>query len=75
MAWESRRDQHKSVYEQFVQAKLTASKKASGNGIGLYVSKMIVDGHKANIGPFTENHDHTTMYSWLPNEPVAASND
>ena len=69
------KDQHKSVFERFVRAKSKASKKARGNGIGLYVSKMIVDGHNGKIGVSSVLDDHTTMYFWLPKEPVLVNMD
>jgi signal transduction histidine kinase len=36
---------------------------------------MIVDGHNGKIGVSSVLDDHTTMYFWLPKEPVVASHD
>ncbi|MDA0232744.1 MAG: ATP-binding protein [Chloroflexi bacterium] len=59
-------DEQKSVFDRFVRAKSEASKKARCTGIGLYVSKMIVESHGGYIGVTSVLDDHTTMYFWLP---------
>ncbi len=57
------------VFERFVRAKSEASSRARGTGIGLYVSRMIVESHKGKIGVSSQLKSHTTMHFWLPYEP------
>lgn len=61
--------QQRLVFERFVRAKSEASSRARGTGIGLYVSRMIVEGHKGEIGVTSKLDSHTTMHFWLPFEP------
>ena len=61
-------EQQEIVFDRFVRAKSEASKRARGTGIGLYVSKMIVEGHDGKIGVKSTVDSHTTMYFWLPCE-------
>lgn len=60
------RRQQALVFERFVRAKSEASSRARGTGIGLYVSRMIVEGHQGNIGVTSRLKSHTTMHFWLP---------
>ncbi len=57
------------VFERFVRAKSEASTRERGTGIGLYVSRMIVESHKGQIGVTSKLKSHTTMHFWLPYEP------
>ncbi len=62
------------VFDRFVRAKSKATKRAHGNGIGLYVSKMIVESHGGRIGVTSKLDSHTTMYFWLPCEQSKVRN-
>ncbi len=61
--------QQKQIFDRFTRAESEASKSARGTGIGLYVSKMIVEGHGGRIGVTSVPDSHTTMHFWLPNKP------
>ena len=56
-------DKQKKVFKQYVQA---APNQASGFGLGLYISKMIVDAHHGEMWVESEVDKGSTFYVALP---------
>lgn len=61
-------EQRDIIFERFGRAQSDASKMAKGTGIGLYVSKMIVEEHGGRIGVTSKLKSHTTLHFWIPAE-------
>jgi signal transduction histidine kinase len=58
-------DQMKNIFNKFYRAKDTISQK-KGYGLGLYISKLIVEAHDGKIGAFNNREGGMTFYFSLP---------
>ena len=54
------------IFQRFAQAEAAGSRKYAGTGLGLHISKMIVDLHGGEIGFDTEKGRGTTFWFRLP---------
>jgi signal transduction histidine kinase len=59
-------DQVPRMFELFARADTPASKGVSGSGIGLFVSKTIIESHGGHIGISSVEGHHTTVHFWVP---------
>lgn len=61
-------DIHKQeyIFEKFTQSNMKDNRNTSGNGLGLYISKMIVNHHDGIIGFHSTPHKQTIFYVKLP---------
>ena len=57
---------HDNVFAKFTQADSSDTRKAGGTGLGLNISKTIVDKHGGTIGFDTKDGVGTTFYFELP---------
>ena len=54
------------VFDRFTQADTSDTRKSGGTGLGLYISKLIIDQHGGDIGFRTETGAGTTFHIDLP---------
>jgi two-component system sensor histidine kinase VicK len=64
-------DQIADLFELFVRANRADSRKVSGSGIGLYVSRKIVESHGGEIAITSKEGKYTTVCFWIPDAPAA----
>jgi PAS domain S-box-containing protein len=57
------------IFERFYRVRNTASRHYAGVGLGLYVSKAIIDRHGGQIGVSNNEGTGTTFYFTLPARP------
>ncbi len=55
-----------TIFEKFTQADSSDSRKTSGTGLGLFITKMIVEKHKGTIDFTSEVDEGTIFYVDLP---------
>lgn len=60
------KDKRSKVFENFYQVDGSATRKYGGNGLGLYVAKLIVEAHKGKIWIESEVEIGTTVHVLLP---------
>jgi len=58
-------EQMKHIFDKFYRIKEKASKKG-GYGLGLYISKLIIDAHDGKIGAYNNREGGMTFYFTLP---------
>lgn len=54
------------VFGQFSQVDSTKERKAGGTGLGMYITKKIMDGHKGNIDYISKLGEGTTFFIDIP---------
>jgi signal transduction histidine kinase len=54
------------LFQLFFRADTAVSRAVTGTGIGLYVSKTIVEAHGGRIGVTSQEGKYTTVHFWLP---------
>ena len=59
-------DQIPKLFNKFVQLESSAHSEKKGTGLGLVISKGIIEAHKGKIGVFSEVGEGTTFYFTLP---------
>src|SRR5579875_177086 len=59
------------IFERFYRVRNTTSRQYAGVGLGLYVSKAIIDSHGGTIGVFNNSPIGATFYFTLPFKPVS----
>ena len=62
----------KDIFTSFYQVDGSSTRKYGGNGLGLYVSKLIVEAHQGRIWLESEKGIGTTVHVLLPKEQVRA---
>ncbi|AFV22267.1 multisensor signal transduction histidine kinase [Methanolobus psychrophilus R15] len=62
----------KDIFTSFYQVDGSSTRKYGGNGLGLYVSKLIVEAHHGRIWLESEKGIGTTVHVLLPKEQVGA---
>ena len=61
-------DQRDKLFDKYAQLESRASDKSSGTGLGLAVSRIIIEGHGGKIG-YTENKPHGSIFYFeIPRE-------
>lgn len=55
-----------SIFKEFFRAKNSTIKKNSGTGLGLFICKNIIDGHKGTIGFESEENKGTSFFFTIP---------
>ena len=59
-------EEHKMLFRQFFRATNAIETRNVGTGLGLYIAKNIVDGHKGNIWFISERDKGTTLFISIP---------
>lgn len=57
------------IFERFYRVHNTKSRQYAGVGLGLYVSKAIIEGHGGHIEVHSDQNVGTTFYFTLPRQP------
>lgn len=55
-----------SIFKEFFRAKNSTIKKNSGTGLGLFISKNIIDGHNGTIGFTSEENKGASVFFTIP---------
>jgi signal transduction histidine kinase len=63
------------VFERFIQVDMSATRQAGGAGLGLAISKGLVEAHGGSIGVSSQLGAGSTFWFALPLEPVSAPTD
>jgi PAS domain S-box-containing protein len=63
------------VFERFIQVDMSATRQAGGAGLGLAISKGLVEAHGGSIGVSSQLGAGSTFWFALPLEPVPAPTD
>lgn len=64
-------DQINKLFNKFTQLEQTASSEKKGTGLGLVISKGIIEAHGGKIGVFSEIQKGSTFYCFIPLIPLA----
>jgi len=60
---------HEQLFDKFTQSDSSDTRQVGGTGLGLHITKAIVEQHGGNIGFVTEEGAGTTLFVDLPNAP------
>ena len=60
------KDFHKKIFEKFAQADSSAKRSSEGTGLGLNISKNIIEGHGGTIDFRSPSGEGTTFFFDLP---------
>jgi PAS domain S-box-containing protein len=63
------------VFERFIQVDMSATRQAGGAGLGLAISKGLVEAHGGSIGVASQLGEGSTFWFALPLEPVPTATD
>jgi PAS domain S-box-containing protein len=63
------------VFERFIQVDMSATRQAGGAGLGLAISKGLVEAHGGSIGVSSQPGAGSTFWYALPLEPVPTPTD
>ena len=59
-------DNHNKIFEKFTQSNMADNRQSSGSGLGLYITKIIVEDHGGRISYISNIGQGTTFYVELP---------
>jgi PAS domain S-box-containing protein len=68
------KDNINHIFDSFYQVDGSSTRKYGGNGLGLYISKLIVDAHHGSIWLESEKGVGTTVHMLLPKKQSLVSN-
>jgi signal transduction histidine kinase len=66
-------DQRAHIFEKFTQADMSMTRQAGGTGLGLPITRNLIEAHGGRIGVDSEPGEGSTFWFTLPMPPVPAA--